>query len=72
MELTWAAASIDIAWACATVGISGAAAYSIKHLAEAAATYFIVRAETSNIEDVANAVAEKLFDTSEQTEADVA
>ncbi len=56
MELTWAAASIDIAWACATVGISGAAAYSIKHLAEAAATYFIVRAETS----------------SEQTEADVA
>ena len=43
MHITWAAASIDIAWAIATVGISASVAYAIKNLAEVVATYLMVK-----------------------------
>tara|TARA_R110000751_G_scaffold29743_3_gene76613 strand:+ start:632 stop:784 length:153 start_codon:yes stop_codon:yes gene_type:complete len=40
MATTWAEASIEIAWAIATVGISASVAYAVKHIAETLGTYF--------------------------------
>tara|TARA_R110000751_G_scaffold29743_5_gene76617 strand:+ start:309 stop:500 length:192 start_codon:yes stop_codon:yes gene_type:complete len=61
MEITWAAAAIDMAWAFSAVGISASAAYAVRSIAETVATYFIAQCE-----EVASAVT----DQSTTTETD--